>query len=203
MSAASKPEEQAKKQPDQELGGAQEALGSEKERCAEPLQALAEARQEAESLRKQMLRVQADFENAKKRWLRDQAEFQERVSGEVLGRLLEIYDDFERALAAAPEREAGAFKQGVEMIARRMQDFLKSYGVEPLSALRKPFDPAFHEAVAHEPTDEAPEGTVLEELRKGYLMNGRVLRHAVVKVAVPKTEELEGGSKEDGTRNRH
>lgn len=75
------------------------------------------------------------------------------------------------------------FRKGVEMIARRLEGFLKSYGIVPMEVVGKPFDPALHEAVAHEVTEEAPESTVMAELRRGYLMNGRVLRTAVVKVA--------------------
>ena len=144
---------------------------------------------ELEAVRHQMLRLQADFENAKKRWLKDQAEFQETANGDLLRQLLEIYDDFERALAARPAvNECETFLSGVEMIAKRMESFLRSYGVVPMEAVGTPFDPSRHEAVAHEATDSAPESTVLVELRKGYLMNGRVLRHAAVKVAAKKKE---------------
>ncbi len=138
-----------------------------------------------EALRAQLLRLQADFENAKKRWLKEQAEFQELANGDLLRELLEIYDDFERALNVAPStNEDPVFRGGVELIAKRFLEFLKSYGVVPMETKGQLFDLDKHEAVAHEATDQVPESTVLEELRKGYLMNGRVLRHAVVKVAV-------------------
>ena len=142
-----------------------------------------------ETMRNQVLRLQADFENAKKRWLNTQAEFQELANSDLLRQLLEIFDDFERALAARPVgNDCGTFLSGVEMIAKRMESFLRSYGVVPMEAAGSLFDPTRHEAVAHEATDSAPESTVLAELRKGYLMNGRVLRPAVVKVAVKKKE---------------
>ncbi|MBI3317909.1 MAG: nucleotide exchange factor GrpE [Candidatus Omnitrophica bacterium] len=147
----------------------------------------AEEKKELEKLQDQLLRLQADFENAKKRWLKSQAEFQEQANAELLRQLIEILDDFERALSApADEEAAGTFRLGVEMIARRLEAFLKSYGVVPMEAVGKLFDPTRHEAVAHEATGAAPESTVLSELRKGYLMNDKVLRHAVVKVAVKK-----------------
>jgi len=164
-----------------------EALREELEAKCEEAQAKGK---ELEDLRRQMLRLQADFENAKKRWLKEQAEFQEVANGELLKSLLEITDDFERALAAwtpmegEGNQEVKTFRAGVEMIAKRMEGFLKSYGVAPIEAVGQPFDPTQHEAVAHEPTDSVPESTVISELRKGYLLNGRVLRHAVVKVAV-------------------
>ena len=139
---------------------------------------------EAELSKNQILRLQADFENAKKRWLRKEAELQEFANREILGQLIEIYDDFGRALSASNDADSGVFLSGVEMIAKRLENFLKSYGVEPIVAKGTLFDPEKHEAVAHEATDAAPESTVLEELRKGYLLNGRVLRPSVVKVAV-------------------
>jgi len=154
-------------------------------RKAELEKALKSQVEASDSLKAQLTLLQADFENAKKRWLKQQAEAQEKANAEVLRQLLEIFDDFERAHSCA-EQAAGSesLRAGVEMIAQRMKAFLKSYGVEPIGALEKPFDPAYHEAVAHEVSESAPESSVLAELRKGYLMNGRVLRHSVVKVAV-------------------
>ena len=143
-----------------------------------------EQSKELETLRNQMLLLQADFENAKKRWLKTLAESQEMANQDLLQQLLEIYDDFERALNA--DSSGDSLRKGVEMIAKRMEEFLKSYGVVPMKAAGQLFDPARHEAVAHEATDRVPESTILEELRKGYLMNGRVLRPSVVKVAVKK-----------------
>ncbi len=153
-------------------------------------QQLEEKSKELEALRNQMLRLQADFDNAKKRWLKEQAEFQEVANRDLLMQLLEVFDDFQRALAAEnPAQEPQKFRAGVEMIAKRVGDFLKSYGVVPIEVEGKLFDPTQHEAVAHEATDQVPESTVIGELRRGYWMNGRVLRHAVVRVAVkPETE---------------
>ena len=140
---------------------------------------------ELESVRHQMLRLQADFENARKRWLKEQAEIQEVANADLLRELLDIFDDFQRALSAVSSAGgAETFRIGVEMIAKRMESLLKSYGVVAIESVGKLFDANLHEAVAHEPTDSAPESTVLAELRRGYMMNGRVLRHSVVKVAV-------------------
>ncbi len=142
---------------------------------------------ELETVQNQMLRLQADFENARKRSLKAQAELQELANGDLLRQLLEIFDDFQRALTVGVStQEIATLRAGVDMIARRMEDFLKLYGVEPIEAKGQLFDPTLHEAVAHEATDTVPESTVLEELRRGYTMNGRVLRPAVVKVAVKK-----------------
>ena len=145
-----------------------------------------QAQPELEQLRNQVLRLQADFENARKRWRKEQAQVQEIANAELLRQLLEIFDDFQRAVSAPANGQADTFRAGVEMIAKRLEAFLKSYGITPIEAVGKPFDPAMHEAVSHEATDSAPESTVLAELRRGYLMNGRVLRPAVVKVATKK-----------------
>lgn len=157
----------------------------ESERPAENAEQVDSA-EELQRLRDQMLHLQADFENARRRWRKEQAEIQEQAYGDLLRQLLEITDDFERALQASQESSgvSDTFRKGVEMIARRLEGFLRSYGVEPIEAVGKPFDPGRHEAVAHEATDSVPESTVVSELRKGYLMNGRVLRPAVVRVSV-------------------
>ena len=152
---------------------------------------------ETEKLKDQLLRLHADFENARKRWRKEQAEVQERATADLLRELLEIHDDFQRALSAK-RSDPNQLIAGVEMISRRLHDFLKSYGIQPLEAEGKLFDPALHEAVAHEATESVPEGTILSELRKGYTMNGRVLRTAVVKVS-SQPEKEEGAGINPGT----
>ena len=169
-----------------------EALQQELEEKAQEAQALSgqlEVKEKgAAALRDQLLHLQADFENAKKRWLKAEAESQELAHGELLKQFLEIFDDFERASEAAPEADAQTLKEGIRMMSKRLEGFLKSYGVSRMEAQGKLFDPHLHEAVAHEERSDLLESTVLEELRKGYLMNGRVLRPAVVKVAVKPKE---------------
>lgn len=163
---------------------------------------------ELEETSKRALLLQADFENAKKRWLKSQAEFQEQANADLLREFLEVRDDFERAVkAGALNADPEALRAGVEMIVQRIEALLKRYGVVPIEAVGAAFDPARHDAVAHEITDAVPESTVLEELKKGYLMNGRVLRHAVVKVAVhpdlatQKTEDGKAESREGKSCN--
>ena len=167
-----------------------------KEKALEQLgKALESKSKELETAHNQALLLQADFDNAKKRWLKSQAETQEQAQGNLLRQFLEIFDDFERALGSqASGQESQLFRTGVAMIHKRIDAFLKSYGVLPLEATGKPFNPTHHEAVAHEATDSVPESTVVSELKKGYLMNGRVLRPSVVKVAVKRP--LEKDSKE-------
>lgn len=155
--------------------------------------ALKEQAQRAQDYWDRLLRLQAEFENTRKRMRQEQLEHERRAAERLLAELLGIVDDFERALAAAGE-DPGHFRTGVEMIYRHLVDLLKAHGVEPIRAVGEPFDPAQHEAVAHCETADHPEATVVEELRKGYLMHGRVLRPASVKVAVKPTSQDEGGT---------
>ncbi|HEX5324491.1 MAG TPA: nucleotide exchange factor GrpE, partial [Capsulimonadaceae bacterium] len=95
-----------------------------------------------------------------------------------------VVDDFDRSLAAA--RQAESYEQlveGVEAVLRKIGDVLGRQGLEPIPAVGEPFDPAVHEAVMVEEGSDQPDETVIEELRKGYKMNGRVLRPSLVKVA--------------------
>ena len=165
----------------------------EKAKIEQPDQRQNSLEKELESAKAQVLRLQADFDNAKKRWLKEQAEFEEVANSSIMREFLEIFDDFDRALkTAAPSVGNQDVRAGLEMIYKRMESFLKSYGVIPMEAIGQLFDPRLHEAVAHEETEIVPESTVLSELRRGYLMNSRVLRPAVVKVAVKRQPQQEG-----------
>ena len=95
--------------------------------------------------------------------------------------LLPVVDDFDRALAAAPAGDP--MRRGVELIHRRLLDTLKARGVDPFDSVGQIFDPAWHEGVATEPAAGRPDGLIVAELRRGYRMNGKLLRPAQVKVA--------------------
>lgn len=140
---------------------------------------------EVEEYRERLLRLQAEFDNTRKRFLKEQFEFERRANERLLTDFLGLADDFERALSApATEIDPVHFKAGLEMISRRMGDLLRAYGVEVIPTVGQPFDPTRHEAVAHVETDEQPEATIVEELRKGYTLHGRVIRPATVRVAI-------------------
>ena len=161
----------------------------------------AEAQKAQEHL-DQLLRLRAEFENTRKRMLRDQQEHERRTSERLLAEFLGVLDDFERAFAAAEQdTDPTHLRTGIEMIYRRMKDFLKGHGVEPIESLGQRFDPAQHEAVEHVSTGDQPEDTVIGELRKGYVRHGRVLRPASVKVATRRPEQT-GGTEDHGTSNR-
>lgn len=140
---------------------------------------------ERDEYRDLLLRARAEFDNYRKRVERERQEQAEAAAFDVLGDLLPIVDDLERALAAPAEGagSADAYRAGVELIHRRMLDLLRGRGVTPIEALGAAFDPRLHEAVTHEPAPGRREGEVIEEYRRGYTLGGRLLRPSMVKVA--------------------
>jgi molecular chaperone GrpE len=150
------------------------------------LQADLEAKtREAESLQDKNLRLVAEFDNARKRAARERDEYTRFANESVIRELLPVLDNFDRALLAAKnEPGAGAVTAGIELIQRELLRVLEKFGATPFSSVGQPFDPERHEAVARVPTTEQPEMTVVTETARGYLLNGRVLRPAMVSVAV-------------------
>jgi molecular chaperone GrpE len=139
---------------------------------------------ERDQLRDRLLRTTAEFDNYRKRVERDRREMADRAAESLLLDLLPLVDDLERALAADATGEgAEAYRRGVEIIHKQMLDLLARRGVKPLEALGADFDPHLHQAVSSEPAEGRRDGEVVEVLRKGYLLNERLLRPAMVKVA--------------------
>jgi molecular chaperone GrpE len=134
-------------------------------------------------LQDRFLRGQAEFQNFRKRVERERMETFEYASTEAVRTLLPVLDDFERALKVeTADRELA---KGMELIYQRLFEGLKKLGLEPIDSLGKPFDPQVHHAVDKVETTETAPDTVLEEFQKGYNFKGRMLRPAMVKVAVP------------------
>lgn len=138
---------------------------------------------ERDDLYERLLRKTAEFDNYRKRIERERKEFTEWAAADVLGDLLGVMDDFERALAAEAPPEAQAYRTGVEIIHRALVDLVRKRGVTAIDAVGADFDPHLHQAVAYEAVDGAREGEVVQELRKGYLLGERLLRPSLVKVA--------------------
>jgi molecular chaperone GrpE len=133
-------------------------------------------------LQDRFLRAQAEFQNFRKRVDKDRLEFNEYASMEACRTLLPIIDDFERALET--ETADKKYAHGLELIRQRLFDALKKLGLEPMVVLGEPFDPHVHHAVEMVETEDAPDHTVLAEFQRGYNFKGRLLRPAMVKVAV-------------------
>lgn len=137
---------------------------------------------ELEELRDIHLRKLAEFDNFRKRTERERVEITLRANEELVRDLLPVLDNFDRALEHISDAKAGAFREGVTMIARQLWDTLERQGVEVIDPIGEPFSPEFHEAV-HKIEDESLDpGTVASVLNKGYLYNGRLVRPAMVGV---------------------
>ena len=132
-----------------------------------------------------LLRLQADSDNTRKRLEREKQDFVKFANEGIILELLNILDDLERTadLAQSKHQDLSAFLKGVEMILAHLYEMLKEYGVKPIEAQGKLFDPHYHEALMQAENKDVPEHTILEELQKGYLLNDRVIRTAKVKVS--------------------
>lgn len=166
------PAEEKDAPPAADLAAQLAALASERDRLTA----------EKAELYDRLLRRQADFENYRKRAERDRSDFLQFAGMEFVREMLPILDDFERGLkveCADPE-----YGQGIKLIYTRLYEALKKMGLEPMDTVGKTFDPNFHQAVERVETDLAQDQSILEERQKGYNFKGKLLRPAMVKVAV-------------------
>ena len=155
---------------------------------ATPLDALTAERdhllEEKNDLTDRLLRRQAEFDNFRRRAERERADVLEYANTETVRSILPILDDFERALKV--ESSGKEYVRGMELIYQRFSEALKKLGLEPISAKGLKFDPHIHHAVEMSETDQVEDHTILEEYQRGYNFRGRLLRPAMVKVAVKK-----------------
>src|SRR5438876_3385861 len=130
------------------------------------------------------LRSQADFENYKKRSAREKEEAIKYPNSSLLERLVAIIDNFELGLEAAKgESGQSPIYSGMTLVLKQLNDLLAENGLQPIEADGKKFDPNLHEAIAHEPSDQFPEGIVLRQTRRGYRLKDRLLRPSSVVVS--------------------
>jgi molecular chaperone GrpE len=144
---------------------------------------LADIERERDDYKDRWLRKGAEFDNYRKRIERERREQGDQAVVDLLQDLLLVVDDFDRALTVDAGEGGTAYRKGVEMIHAKLHDLLRKQGLKPIDALGADFDPNLHQAVMHEESPEHREGEVIGELRKGYTMNDRLLRPAMVKVA--------------------
>ncbi len=146
---------------------------------------LKDAAEKSKDIQDKLLRSQADFENMRKRLEKDRQEFIKYANEGILLELLNVLDDLERTINLAEDKheDLNAFVKGVEMILAHLYDMLKQYGVKPIEAEGKVFNPHYHEALMQVENKDLPEHTIVEVLQKGYLMHERVIRTAKVKVS--------------------
>ena len=144
------------------------------------------AREEGQANFARYQRLAADFENYKRRTRQELGDRTQYANEELLRNLLPILDNLRRALDHAPEGIDRNWFDGLRMVIRQFEDTLQAQGVSPIAAVGERFDPAQHEAIAREETDEHEEGTIVEEMQPGYRLHERVLRPTLVKVAHPR-----------------
>ena len=151
---------------------------------APPVAAADEAARERDEYRDLLLRKTAELDNYRKRVDRERAAADEAAAADLISELLPILDNLERALeTGADTAAAAAYRTGVELIHKQLLDLLAKRRVVPIDTAGRSFDPHFHQAVAHEASSEHAEGQIIGELRRGYLLAGRLLRPAMVRVA--------------------
>jgi molecular chaperone GrpE len=128
-------------------------------------------------------RSAADFANFKRRTDEERATVGQFSTAILIGKLLAVLDDFDRALENVPPDAHEGWIEGVKLVERKLRGVLESEGVTPIEALGLPFDPNLHEAVVHEPTADHPDNQVIGELQRGYRLHDRVIRPSLVRVA--------------------
>ncbi|MEN1969349.1 nucleotide exchange factor GrpE [Lentibacillus sp. N15] len=137
---------------------------------------------EKDDMYQKMLRNQAEFDNFKKRTQKEREKDRKYKAQDLANELLPALDNFERALNQEVTEANKSFVEGITMVYNQLKDALKSQGIEEIEAVGKPFDPNVHHAVMQIEDPELEAGSVVEELQKGYMLNDRVIRPAMVKV---------------------
>ncbi len=156
---------------------------SDQPQAVGPVDEKAELQAQLEEEQNKYLRLLADYDNFKRRTKKDQELAKQFRSQSLLTDLLPVMDNFDRALAVeAKSEESASLLKGLEMVKKSLADAVAAEGLEEVKAVGEPFDPHFHQAVMQESDADSEPGTVLQELQKGYTLNGRVLRPAMVKV---------------------
>ncbi|MGD9123899.1 MAG: nucleotide exchange factor GrpE [Desulfarculaceae bacterium] len=165
---------------------------SDAQEILDPLAALTAERDE---LKDRVLRLAAEMDNYKKRSERDKADFLKRANESLVKDLLPIMDNLERALAHAEEQNADnqGVTEGLSLIKQELGKVLERHGLERVEALGLAFNPEIHEAMMQQEDPEAEENTVIQELQKGYLFQGRLLRPAMVVVSKKPSSQPDDG----------
>jgi len=145
------------------------------------------ARNEASEIKDRWMRAAADLENFRKRAAKEREELQKFANERLLRDFLPVFDDLERALGVLDTVEgggAGPVRDGVEMVRKKFIQQLERHGVEPFDSVGEPFDPARHDAIQQAHSNEVEAGCILEELQRGFMLRGRLLRPAMVVVSL-------------------
>lgn len=152
---------------------------------------------EKEELLQTLIRRQADYENFRKRTERERHEAGRRGAERLIEELVPVLDAFDRALKAHDDPAYEEYRKGVTLIRKQLWDTLARHGVQRIEAAEKMFDPHFHQAIERVETRELPDGMVVGVFQDGYLFHGRVLRPAIVRVAVDPSADANPTSNEN------
>ncbi|MEW6494653.1 MAG: nucleotide exchange factor GrpE [Cyanobacteriota bacterium] len=146
---------------------------------------LEEINQQSDALKNHSMRMAADFDNFRKRTAKEKEDLEQQIKRITITELLPVVDNFERARSQIKPQNDGemGIHKSYQGVYKQLVDSLKRLGVSAMRPEGQEFDPNFHEAVMREPSNEYPEGAVIEQLVRGYFLGDRVLRHAMVKVA--------------------
>jgi molecular chaperone GrpE len=168
-------------------------------------QKLAEAKSQADEYLDRWRRTAAEFANYKKRQERDRSDFTKYANAGLITRLLPILDDFQRALATVPDHlHELTWIEGIALIERKLWSTLEQEGVATIPAEpNQPFDPAIHEALTWEETEDIAEGHIIEQVQQGYKLHERVLRPALVRVAKAVTRPVADEDEKQNKQGEH
>lgn len=159
---------------------------------------------ERDDLKDKYLRTLAEVDNFRKRMKKEKEEFQKYVLGDFILGLLEVFDNFERALKSQESQSANdaqSIISGVEMIYKQLVDMLKKNNVQEIDALGKHFDPNIHQALSKDERDDISDPVILEVYQKGFTYHGKLLRPTLARVAVPKEPEPEPETPQPAVEN--
>jgi len=167
----------------------EEKIEELKKKLSEKRKEINKLKKENKELNDKYLRKLAEFDNLRKRVEREKNEYYQYALSEFLRELLNVVDNFERALSNPSPENGEGFRKGVELIYKQLLDILLKAGVKPIEAKNKEFDPRYHQALEKEESDEVESAIIGEEFQKGYLLFNRLLRPSLVKVIIPKKKE--------------
>lgn len=149
----------------------------------QPVSEVEQLKAEVAQYKDSYLRATADFQNFKRRTEKEKSDIYKYAGEKLLMEVLPIVDNMDRAMSHVPEEEQGGLADGLRMIQKSLMNLLEKNGVEPIEAVGEVFDPELHHAVQMTPSEEHEPQRVIEEYQKGYKLNGKVIRHSMVKVA--------------------
>ncbi|MFS0727500.1 nucleotide exchange factor GrpE [Paenibacillus sp. 1P07SE] len=161
-----------------------QAEGADAEPTSEQDKRIAELEKLVDDGQQRLLRAQADFDNYRRRTVKEKEDLAKYASSKLITELIPVIDNFERAIAAAQSGgDQESLAKGVDMIFRQLAQVLEQEGLKPMDAVGQPFNPEYHQAIMQVESEEHEEGTVVEEVQKGYTLKDKVIRPAMVKVS--------------------